>query len=52
MTFYEKWTRKEAQYKLDGRTFKNDNSDSCYFFKINSDYLTENKKQKDNGKKR
>lgn len=39
MIFYEKWTRKEAQYKLDGRTFKNDNSDPCYFFKIDEKYL-------------
>lgn len=39
MTFYKKWTRKEAQYKLDGRTFKNDNNKPCYFFQFDENYL-------------
>ena len=37
--FYEKWTKKEAQYKLDGRPFKGDYDDPCYNIKIGENIM-------------
>ena len=37
--FYEKWTKKEAQYKLDLRAFKGDYDDPFYNFKIKEKYM-------------